>query len=207
MNSKNIYIIRHGQTDYNKRGVVQGSGIDAPLNETGRQQAEAFYRAYGDIGFDRVYVSELQRTRQTIGPFIQNGLEPVKLKGFNEINWGVYEGKPMTPESNGYYADMSERWSNGEVHVPIEGGESPVEVRERVTEAMDTVIAQPNESTVLICMHGRSMRILLTALLGYPLSEMDSFPHHNTGLYHLFYSGSMYRVKKFNDFSHLNGLA
>ena len=56
---KTIYIIRHGETDYNKQGVIQGRGIDSSLNEMGQQQALQFYRAYHHIGFDIIYTSEL----------------------------------------------------------------------------------------------------------------------------------------------------
>jgi broad specificity phosphatase PhoE len=207
LNSKNIYILRHGQTDFNKRGVVQGSGIDASLNDTGRKQAQAFYEAYKSIDFDNIYVSSLQRTHQTVSPFIKNGYELNKMAGFNEINWGAYEGKSITLESNAYYSEMSEKWSNGEVHLPIEGGESPLQVQERIDEAMKVVMAAEDEMNVLICMHGRAMRILLTSLLGYPLSSMDMFPHHNVGFYQLLHTGSMHSVLKFNEYGHLNGLA
>ncbi|NNF22511.1 MAG: histidine phosphatase family protein [Saprospiraceae bacterium] len=202
-----MYILRHGQTDFNKRGVVQGSGIDAPLNETGRLQAKAFHNTYKSIDFDRIYVSNLQRTHQTVGNFVEDGYELIKLAGFNEINWGAYEGKSMTPESNAYYSDMSEKWSNGDVHLPIEGGESPLEVKERIDAAMKDVMNAENEKTVLICMHGRAMRILLSSLLGYPLSLMDMFPHHNVGFYRLLHTGNMFRVMQFNEYGHLNGLA
>jgi broad specificity phosphatase PhoE len=63
--TKKLFILRHGQTDFNKIGVVQGSGIDAPLNETGRKQAESFFKGYADIPFDVVYTSALQRTLLT----------------------------------------------------------------------------------------------------------------------------------------------
>ncbi|MFW5879460.1 MAG: histidine phosphatase family protein, partial [bacterium] len=61
---KTIYLIRHGQTDYNKKGIVQGSGIDASLNDLGRQQAEAFYDAYRNMPFDKIYISDLKRTKE-----------------------------------------------------------------------------------------------------------------------------------------------
>jgi len=64
MKSKKIYLIRHGQTDYNLKGIVKGSGIDAPINENGRKQAELFYNAYQHIAFDKVYTSKLQRSKQ-----------------------------------------------------------------------------------------------------------------------------------------------
>ena len=63
---KKIYLTRHGQTDYNLKGVVQGSGIDADLNATGRAQANAFYQAYKDHPFDKLYVSGLKRTFQSM---------------------------------------------------------------------------------------------------------------------------------------------
>nr|HAD52338.1 histidine phosphatase family protein [Algoriphagus sp.] len=70
MNRKKIYLVRHGQTDFNLRGVVQGSGIDAPINDTGRAQAKAFFEAYQNIAFDQVYHTALIRTRQSIESFI-----------------------------------------------------------------------------------------------------------------------------------------
>ena len=67
-------MIRHGETEYNRQGIVQGSGIDADLNETGRNQAEAFYQKYKDIPFDKVYTSALVRTHQTVEKFIEAGI-------------------------------------------------------------------------------------------------------------------------------------
>lgn len=66
---KTIYIIRHGETDYNKQGIIQGGGIDSSLNELGRRQAQQFYQAYHHIQFDRIYTSELKRTHQSVAPF------------------------------------------------------------------------------------------------------------------------------------------
>ena len=57
---KTIYLIRHGETDYNRRGVVQGSGIDSDLNEMGRAQAMAFFQAYQHVPFAKLYISGLK---------------------------------------------------------------------------------------------------------------------------------------------------
>ena len=61
---KDIYLIRHGETEYNRKGVVQGSGIDADLNELGQKQAEAFFAHYQDLPIDKIYTSALKRTHQ-----------------------------------------------------------------------------------------------------------------------------------------------
>ncbi len=86
MSTKKIYLVRNGQTDYNLQGVVQGSGIDAPINETGKKQAEAFYEAHKQIKFDKIYYTGLQRTRQSIEKFLNNGVPNESLPDLNRVN-------------------------------------------------------------------------------------------------------------------------
>jgi broad specificity phosphatase PhoE len=66
LKKKSIYLIRHGETDFNRRGVVQGSGVDSLLNEWGEAQAAAFFNAYQHVPFDKIYTSDLKRTHQVI---------------------------------------------------------------------------------------------------------------------------------------------
>ena len=66
MTIKNLYIVRHGQTDLNKQGIVQGRGMDTELNAEGRLQADLFYRSHKEVPFDKIYISELRRTQQSI---------------------------------------------------------------------------------------------------------------------------------------------
>ena len=203
MERKKIYLIRHGQTDYNKRGVVQGSGIDAPLNELGKQQAQAFYEKYQSIPFDRVYTSALIRSMQSVQRFIDAGIPHVSFAGLNEINWGIYEGKIVSNENSKYYERVTEAWMRGESDLRIEGGESPLMVQERQKPVLEHIVTQQDEKKVLICMHGRAMRIFLCLLLGIDLKEMDSFKHDNLGLYQLDYQQSNFSIEVANDVSHL----
>ncbi len=96
---KQIYIIRHGETELNRQGIVQGRGINADLNDLGRAQAEAFYQTYKDVGFDKIYTSALKRTWQTVQKFIDSELPWERLSGLDELAWGVWEGKPNTEEA------------------------------------------------------------------------------------------------------------
>jgi len=205
LKTKKIYLIRHGQTDYNNRGVVQGSGIDSSLNETGYKQAYAFFDAYQQVPFQKIYTSSLLRTTQTVKPFIDKGIPFEQLPGLNEIHWGTKEGIPFNVEENTYYHKMISGWQQGQVDLAIEGGESPRQVYDRQKPAFDHIMAQTNESLILICMHGRAMRILLCMMLNYQLKNMDMFEHHNVCLYRLSYTGSMFTVDLFDDRSHLNG--
>jgi probable phosphoglycerate mutase len=198
---KKIWILRHGQTDFNLKGVVQGSGVDASLNETGRLQARSFFEQYRNEPFDKVYTSALKRTHETVKGFLDLGIPHQSLAALNEISWGNREGKAFTPEANAYYWDMLAAWQHGEVHRAIEGGESPIDVAKRLQMALPEIIGSP-EKNILICMHGRAMRILLCLLLQYPLRCMDYFEHHNAGLYQVIHTGSMNRLALYNDTSH-----
>ena len=203
MNSKKIYVVRHGQTDFNLKNIVQGSGVDSSLNDRGRAQAEAFYKAYQHIPFDKVYTSALRRSQESVQQFLKRGIPHEAMVGLNEISWGTKEGQRITPEEDAYYHDMLKQWQLGNTTLRIEGGESPDDVVRRMQPALDHIMAQVNEKTVLICMHGRAIRILLCIMLNYPLKSMDMFEHENLCLYQLHHTGSMFTVEKYNDTNHL----
>jgi broad specificity phosphatase PhoE len=86
LTSKKIYLIRHGQTDYNLQNIVQGSGVDTDLNDRGRQQAQAFFERYKEVPFQKVYTSALKRTHQSVKGFLELGLPHMQLAGLNEIS-------------------------------------------------------------------------------------------------------------------------
>lgn len=201
---KEIYLIRHGETEYNRKGIVQGSGIDAPLNERGRRQAAAFFRKYGHLDFDKIYTSELQRSYQTIAAFEKKGIPVERYAGLNEICWGSYEKKQMNALEKSYYYGLLDSWNSGDVTRPIEGGESPVDVAERQQPVLDLIFSRTEEKRILICTHGRAMRVLLCTLLKRPLQEMEIFKHHNVGLYHLSLNASdQIKILKENSIEHL----
>ena len=204
--SQKIYLVRHGQTDYNLRGIVQGSGVDASINATGQAQSRAFYDTYKSVPFDRVYTSRLKRSKESANLFIQDGIPFEEHPGLNEICWGVKEGQPITPEEDIYYHWMLSQWQAGQTHVPIEKGESPDEVALRQRPFLDLLRSRSTDENILICMHGRAMRILLCQLLNYPLRSMDIFEHENLGLYLIHYSGMQYTIDLYNNRDHLSQL-
>lgn len=203
MSIKKVYLIRHGQTDFNVQGIVQGSGVDSQLNTVGQEQAAKFFQKYKDIPFDKVYTSVLKRSIQSVEQFIQLGIPHESHAGLNEINWGTREGTRITPEEDAYYQDILQTWCNGETSICIEGGESPDLVAARQRPFIEMLLSRPDEKTVLICMHGRAMRVLLCQLLHYPLKCMDRFEHQNLCLYEMDFTGNMFTVKRYCDVAHL----
>ena len=203
MSVKKIYLIRHGQTDFNLRGIVQGSGIDSSLNEAGRRQAARFFAAYRHVPFQKVYTSLLRRTHESVAGFLELGLPHEQHGGLNEISWGTREGTRITPEEDEQYHGVLQDWRAGRTTSSLPGGESPDQVAARQHAFVELMLSRPEEEIVLVCMHGRAMRVLLCQLLNYPLSQMDHFEHHNLGLYQLDYTGSQFTVRSFLDVRHL----
>lgn len=205
---KTIYLTRHGETEFNRLGIVQGSGVDSALNDKGRQQAELFFEHYGNLHFDRVYTSTLQRTYQSVQRFIEDKQHPhTAFEGLDEIKWGIYEGKPSTPEQKAVYLAMVRKWQSGDLKHSIPGGENPIELQERQKPVLQHILAQQQEQQILICMHGRALRSFLCLMMETPLSQMDRYGHRNLGLYLIRYENNKFFIEKENDGKHLQSLA
>jgi probable phosphoglycerate mutase len=203
MIQKTLYIVRHGQTDLNKQGIVQGRGRDTDLNDEGRSQANLFFQAYKDVHFDKIYISKLKRTQQSVQQFIDLGIPYEKLEGLDELAWGELEGRASTPETKNAFMKLVRDWVSGDLDSKIPGGESPNEVLARQKIALDIILSHPEERTVLICMHGRALRLLLCYLSGKPLTEMETFPHQNLVLYKVTYDGTNFEIVDANNAQHL----
>ena len=195
-----LYIIRHAETEYNKKGIIQGSEVDSDINDTGDNQAELFYGYYKNINFDKIYVSALKRTYQTIRRFSDNGIPYEKIREFNEISWGVNQGKSDDLED---YSKLIDTWLSGDLDNKFENGESPNEMSLRLVNGFNKVL-EDNLDTVLMCIHGRALRILLSKLIDNDLTEMDKYVHSNTGLYIIDYKKGKFEIIGRNLRNHLN---
>ena len=202
MTEKTIYILRHGQTDFNLQGIVQGGGVDTSLNETGRKQARAFHNVYSDLPFEVVLTSTLKRTHETILPFVEQGLPWEQYPEINEMGWGDHEGKKATPESHAEYKAVIDAWNNGDYSASMPNGESAAQLGQRLDQFVG-YLRQREEQLILVCSHGRAMRGLMCVLENVPLARMNHYSHSNTGLWVAEQLVSGFRLKLRNDTTHL----
>ena len=148
-----IYLTRHGQTDYNKKRMMQGRS-DIPLNEVGIAQATARRKTLGDIKFDAVYSSPLIRavkTAQIIGNVSEE--EIIKDERIIEANFGKYE-------LMNYYATgipMMAYWTLPEVFKAPEGVETIQEMIDRTSSFLKE-LEQKDYENVLVACHGGIIR-------------------------------------------------
>jgi 2,3-bisphosphoglycerate-dependent phosphoglycerate mutase len=161
-----VYVVRHGQTDWNKDGRIQG-GTDNPLNATGREQAATMAKTLGDVRVDAVYVSSHQRARQTAAVF--EGRAPiVAMDELRERFFGKFEG--ANDKDPAIVADWNKRrfaWTDD-----MEGGETLESQSRRAEAALKQITAKhPNGGTVVIVGHGGINPLLVSQLMGVPPLE------------------------------------
>lgn len=168
-----LWLVRHGQTDWNLAGRWQGQASNAPgLNETGRAQALSIRDQLQGMGFSALYSSDLLRARQTseliAAPL---GLTVTLEPRLREMNLGSWEGMSSKAIDSRYPYQLEERAQNP-FHTRAPNGESPSEVAERVLMAMHEIASKHRDECVLIVSHGVTLSVVICHLLGLPLEEL-----------------------------------
>ena len=210
MSETTLYLVRHGETDYNRRSIVQGRGIDAVLNATGRAQAVAVAHRLAEVPFDAIYTSPLRRAAETAEAIAREQSQaPLhRLADLEEMAWGVFEGRPITPSVRQMLEAIVARWQNGEFGYRIEDGESIYDVQQRGQSAIRHILAHHAGEMVLVVTHGRFLRILLATLLeAYGLERMEEIPHANTGVNALRHHDGRFEIDLLNCTAHLDAPA
>jgi len=149
-----IALVRHGETDWNKQGLVQGT-TDIPLNETGRAQAAEAAERLALVPWDRVVTSTLSRANET-GAIIARRLglpEPTTHPDLVERRYGVAEGMLFREYDVAFPGDT-----------PVDGRESREEVAERMLAAVRGIAAAHPGDSIVVVSHGGAIRAVLGAL-------------------------------------------
>ena len=159
-----LVLVRHGETSANLDGVWHGS-TDTPLTERGRRQAErvAAHMAEHHAAASAVYASPLQRARHTAVPIARAlGLELRTDEGLVEFNLGSWEGKTYRELASEHQLwDKMQR----DPHFAPHGGESPLQVTERVCTALRRIHdAHPGERVIVVT-HGGALSMAMGLLL------------------------------------------
>lgn len=168
-----LWLVRHGQTDWNLTGRWQGQALDAPgLNATGRAQALDAFEKMGGINLSAIYSSDLLRARQTAEMIAIHFELPVILEPrLREINLGAWEGMLYEDIEAQYPKELAAR-AGDPFNSPAPNGESPSEVAERVLEAINEIADRHREEPVLVVAHGVSLAIVICHANGIPFFDI-----------------------------------
>lgn len=199
---KKIYIFRHGETAYNKKQIMQGRSINISLNNDGIEQTTKFFESYKSIPFELIVTSELKRSIESTKSFIDLNIPHYIDERITEISWGVNEGQPIDVKVIDRFKKMTREWSKGNLDYSIQGGETGTSLKNRMVDFIK-FIKNRGEKNILVCTHGRALKMLITQFLNKPINEMEQFHHHNTGLYLIEQKANKFNLLKQNDISHL----
>lgn len=163
-----VYMVRHGQTDWNAAGLLQGSS-DIPLNDVGRAQADATAQALAQVlpPHTTVVTSPLTRAYDTAST-IATALETTAVveEGFRERAYGEWEGLTLEERLAQWPNEVRQWQDNG--HAGIPGFEAHSLVRDRVVAALEDW-RDRTEGPLVVVTHGSAARMGLQGVLGLPL--------------------------------------
>ncbi|HEV3214251.1 MAG TPA: histidine phosphatase family protein [Vicinamibacterales bacterium] len=174
-----IYLARHGQTDWNAAHRLQGSA-DIPLNSTGRIQAAQLARRLADVHFDAVYSSALVRSRAT-AEIVRGGVPLTIVAGLNERRLGTFEGR--STDGSDPAAAQSYLTRSQDPGDDLDGGESLTVFFNRVRAALEQILSQHPSGTILIVGHGATNQMIVRSLLRLSPSQAAAFQQANDDLY------------------------
>jgi len=200
--STHLLLVRHGETDYNRNNIIQGTR-DVPLNEIGRQQAHDLSERLVDLPIHAAYSSYLQRAYETAQIVARPHDLPVnQYAELNEMDFGNFEGQ-LYKDVKKLWDVIPEAWDNGEVDRGFENGENPLQVLQRSQAIFKSIIDRHPAETVLVVTHGRLMRILLSDWFGMGLSRMNEIAIPNTVVYYVMAQDEIIKPVVINDTDHL----
>ncbi len=173
-----IWLVRHGQTDWNLEGRLQGQ-LDVPLNETGLDQARQMAATLEGRKFSALYASDLMRARQTAEIISKVVNLPIQFdRRLREISQGDFEGMLFSEVVKQFESALEDRARNP-VNSRLPGGESVAEVAERVRACMDDIACLDVKEPVLVVAHGLAIATILCQARGYPMETVYSHIQEN----------------------------
>ncbi|HKM97087.1 MAG TPA: 2,3-diphosphoglycerate-dependent phosphoglycerate mutase GpmB [Buttiauxella sp.] len=162
-----VYLVRHGETQWNAERRIQGQS-DSALTEKGERQAEQVAERAKTLGITHVISSDLGRTRHTAEIIaLACGVDVTLDARLRELDMGVLERRNLDTLS-----DEEEGWRrqlvNGTADGRIPEGESMLEMSERMHAALNACLNLPSGSRPLLVSHGMALGCLVSTILGLP---------------------------------------
>lgn len=197
-----LYIVRHGQTSWNKEGRAQGHS-DTELDDDGHEQARSLVAPFSEIEVKRVLSSDLKRCAQTAERVEEaTGIKIEYMKDLRERCFGVLEGSPYEDLRQHVVRVSSEQGIEPHM-VKAEGGESLHDVSLR----MERVASQlKNGQPTAIVSHGGAIGLLISHLIGAGPQAARAFRLANCSITELRRrEDGVWQIVRLNDCSHLEG--
>ena len=168
----NLYLVRHGETEWNRDGRAQGRA-DVPLNEAGVAQSEALADMFGEMSVAAVMSSSSRRAVNTAEAIAApHGLSVTADDGLLELNFGALDGAPLR-DMREMFPDFFEHWTRDPATAQFpDGGETLQQLQERTWGVVESVArSHEAQDNVIIVSHAFALYSIMCRALGMPLSN------------------------------------
>ena len=182
-----LYLVRHGQTDWNIQGKLQGHA-DIPLNNAGRAEAAELRAKIGEMDFAICFSSDLQRAIETAKILSARSVIIKPVSALRERNYGLWEGR--------LFSELLDYEKSGH---PLLNVESDEEIQKRIFPLLHEIVNNYSGATVLIVTHGSVIRSLLTHLLNIDSTSILSIQMRTMATLHLIASNGQYTIQEMTD--------
>lgn len=197
-----VYIVRHGTTDWNQGGYIQGH-LDTPLNDEGRVQAAAAAARLTSEGATALYSSDLLRVYETAQIIARHtGLHIIQKPGLREMHFGDWQGlstdqiKARDPET---YAARRAR----PFEVPPPGGETRGRFYQRSVDALKAILQATDAQRLIVATHSGVCTVLGLEALGLGPTGKRTFGNANCAIHTIGVTGDRWEAVSLNDTAHL----
>jgi len=202
MEATRILLIRHGETDWNATGRIQGHN-DTPLNAAGREQARRVAQRLASEPVRALYSSDLARAYETATIIGQPlGLAVVTSARLRERRYGAWEGL-TSAEIQARYPEQFAEWRGRSTDFAPPHGETRSELLTRALTELQTIARRHARELVVVVTHGGLCYVLITHILGSVNGNRREFTFANASIHTLELTGERWSVISMNETSHL----
>lgn len=197
-----VILVRHGETEYNAQGRLQGYSA-VPLSMRGRQQARLIGPCVRLLRPTVLYSSDIQRAHETAMILSEHvGLPVQPCPGLREWNIGNWIDRMRED----FYVHLATIGDHPATHVP-EGGESQVQTQARMVAQMQDWADQHAEATILGVSHGTAIDVFVRHILGLDMRHSSPYSIANASINIFRYQEKQWEIVTLNDIAHLTSLA
>lgn len=197
-----IYLVRHGQTAWNKEEIFRGR-TDIPLDETGLKQAELAGAYFKDLKIHGIYSSPLARAWQTAERIVQHQhLSVQPLEGLIDMSFGNWEGHAHQ-EIQKTDPETYRLWREKPHLARLPGGETLDDVRARAMASLEEVIQKHPGETIVLVSHRVVNKVILCGILGLDNSHFWQIAQDTAAINLIQYQKGTYILSLMNETCHL----
>ena len=176
--TKRVYLIRHGESQQNRRGNPLSGVNETPLSPEGIRQCEFLHNQMGQFNIKSVYASPLVRARQT-AKIVFPTFEPTIVRGLIEFDYGDYDGKVAAE----YQDDpIISQWLTAPGNLSFPGGGNIEDHTQVALQALTEILRNDDHDTIACVTHRTTIRLVAAKILGLHLDHFRKVPCSNCSI-------------------------